>query len=502
MPLRVVCRCALAALLLLPAGAKADVQPDAVGVSGYVRIAARPDFQGGAAELGFSNLYGRLLNEGSYAALELRVDLLRPRPDSELPWASMHLRVEGGSIANADANGGSLAQYRVSQLYVLAGNVALKNVTFQVGTLDYYYGTLGLYDMRIAELLYETVGASARYQNKTVDLLIGLGDSGWFLYGTHYSPVLTAAASLRLRLAGGHLELGLGGQFMYLPQVVGDQYAPYQTPLLPGVTYADYARQDIVAQTVQIEPQAATLFPAPAPTSSYAYKLIAYLGFGKLGALQWDSLFANVVREPPQQSYTETFNNQHYTIYVANLTNRKSQINAGNEMVLTLIPNRLDAVWSVLFGYYWDPEDHVAVNLDNQMFYSTVLRFQGYITETVHVLLESSLAREISLNGNAYRDHADSVFQSTDGRSDPLGLQYGDSAIRDTWQLKVGPVLNPLGVGVFKRPSLRLLYGLQYSTANAAWSNSFVNSLAQNNTFQSVEAHWHSVIALEAEAWF
>ena len=73
---------------------------------------------------------------------------------------------------------------------------------------------------------------------------------------------------------------------------------------------------------------------------------------------------------------------------------------------------------------------------------------------------------------------------------------------RDTWQLKMGPVLNPLGAGIFKRPTLRLLYGLQYSTANAAWSNSFVNSLAQNNIFQSVETHWHQVIALEAEAWF
>jgi hypothetical protein len=63
-------------------------------------------------------------------------------------------------------------------------------------------------------------------------------------------------------------------------------------------------------------------------------------------------------------------------------------------------------------------------------------------------------------------------------------------------------VLNPLGPGMYVRPSLRLLYGVQYSTQNNAFGNSFVETLDQYNDFGNVERHWHSVVAIEAEAWF
>jgi hypothetical protein len=73
---------------------------------------------------------------------------------------------------------------------------------------------------------------------------------------------------------------------------------------------------------------------------------------------------------------------------------------------------------------------------------------------------------------------------------------------RTTQQLKVGPVLNPLGTGIYTRPSLRLLYGVQHSSQNNAFGNSFVETLDENSQFQTVERHWHHVVALEAEAWF
>ncbi len=64
-------------------------------------------------------------------------------------------------------------------------------------------------------------------------------------------------------------------------------------------------------------------------------------------------------------------------------------------------------------------------------------------------------------------------------------------------------MLNPSGFGIYTRPSLRLIWGLQYSNVHNAFSNSFVTSLDQFNEFRETsDRHWHSVIALEAEGWF
>src|SRR5213595_214736 len=105
-------------LCLVAAGALAQAQPDRVSGSGYFRIAARPDWQGGDGKLGLWNLYGRLMNEGPYAILELKLDVLQAPPGSSDLWASVHARVEGGSLFGADFKNGSLADFRVSQLYV------------------------------------------------------------------------------------------------------------------------------------------------------------------------------------------------------------------------------------------------------------------------------------------------------------------------------------------------------------------------------------------------
>jgi hypothetical protein len=120
----------------------------------------------------------------------------------------------------------------------------------------------------------------------------------------------------------------------------------------------------------------------------------------------------------------------------------------------------------------------------------------------VHLLFESSGAIEMSTNGNRWRNHADSVFKNVGGLPDTEGLEYGDSDRRLTWQGKGGLVLNPLGRGIYSRPSIRILYGAQYSTMNNAFGNSFVETLSQYNEFETAERHWHHVIAFEAEAWF
>jgi len=133
---------------------------------------------------------------------------------------------------------------------------------------------------------------------------------------------------------------------------------------------------------------------------------------------------------------------------------------------------------------------------------STVLRLQAYLTPQVHLLLENSLATERSHNGNAYREHADSMFANTNGVPDTRGLEYGDADVRNTWQGKTGVVLSPLGPGVYVRPSLRLLYGVQVSNQNNAFGNAFVETLDQYNDFDNVEQHVHHVLAAEAEVWF
>ena len=486
--------------LVIPAIASGEAQSDRFSAGGYFRIGVRPDFQGGYSQLGSSDIYGRLLNEGPYAALELKLNLLQPDPDSDRPWAAVHAKIEGGSVQGGDALGGNLSAFRLSQLYVQAGNVLFKDVTWQLGTLDYYYGTLGLYDMRIAELFYETIGLSARWQTKHLDLLVGLGDSGWAIRGANYDTIPTLGASLKVKLIENHLEMAVGGAGYYEPQIVGDKNAPYNTPI--DINYADYVLQQVAQTELLAHPDEINNFPKPVPTHSAWFKAIGYIGFGNFGPLKWDSFFINYLREPPQPSYSETYNGQQYTIYTTNLTSQRYQLNAGNEALITLIPRRLDAVWSVLYENYIDRNNTVAQSPNNMEVLSTVLRVQAYLTETLHFLCESSLARERSLNGNMFRDHADSVFQSTAGISDPRGLQYGDAAIRDTWQLKIGPVLNPTGTGIFTRPSIRILYGLQYSTQNEAFGNAFVSSLDENNVFRTTEQHWHQVIALEAEAWF
>jgi hypothetical protein len=501
--LRVMLVLALAAAMAWPARGWAEATTDRFSAGGYFRIMARPDFEGGWGRLGFSNLSGRLLNEGPYAALELKLDVLKPNPGTNDTWASVHAKIEGGSVQGAEPNNGSLTQFRLSQLYVRAGNVLLENVVWQLGTLYTYFGDLGLYDLRPTELFFETVGVSGLYRTKHLDLLLGVGDSGYYIRGTSYSAILTFGGSLRVRIVDG-LEVGLGGELFYEPEVRGDRDAPYETPLPPGITFEDFWRRRIVARYLELNPGMLDEFPHPTPTSAMSYKLIGYVGFGKLGPLRWNNLYAFFQRRHPDNFYTETApDGRPVTIFVKSLTDQRYQAIAGDEAQFTVIPNRLDLVWAALFGWRRDYDNTIAASEDNEIFYSTVLRVQTYLTRTLHFLAETSLAREHSLQGNLWRGHYSSIFTSTKGLANTEGLEFGDLNTRDTWQLKGGFVLNPTGTGIFTRPSLRLLYGLQWSNMHNAFGNGFVQTLDQFNVFaETGDRHWHQVVSLEAEAWF
>jgi len=492
-------RAPLLLLTLVSSVAFAQAQPDRVSASGYFRLAARPDWQGGNGRLGFWNLHGRLLNEGSYAALELKLDLLQAAPGSNDLWASVHARVEGGSIYSGDSTNGNLVAFRLSQLYVRAGNLLLDKVIWQIGTLVYFFGNLGLYDMRPATVFDDTMGVSARYKGDVVDLTIGFGDSGFAVRGTQYSPMLTAGGVLRLHL-GDHFEIGGGGQVAYEPTIAGARFSPHQTP---NVSYEDFVRREVAQQFLFANP-GQVMLPRPLPSSqpTMPFRAVGYLGFGNFGPVLWNNLFVSWRRLAPEQSYVETVGGRDFTVYVADLTRDRYQFQIGNELQLRIIPGRLDAVWAVLYGDDTDQADKIRASERNRTYLSTVLRLQAYVTRSFHVLAESSIAQERSKNGNLFRTRVDSPFQSANGAGDTRGLEFGSSPVRNTWQLKAGVVLNPTGIGIYARPSLRLLYGLQWSNQHAAFGNGFSESLAEFEQFPGVEQHWHHLISLEAEGWF
>jgi len=513
----------LLAALLVPSFAGAAVERDRAHANGYFRVMTRPDLEGGNSRLGYWNLYGRLLNEGPWGALELGLDVLPRQPNSSEVWTTLHTKIEGNSFFDADQSMGWLGRYGLTQMYVQAGNVLFDKVVWQLGTLDSYCGDLGLYDMKPAQVFFDTVGLSTRYESERWELLLGAGDAGYMTRSavpfdpsfmsrittpSQYHTIGTLGGTARRRISG-HAELGAGGQYSYEPAVSGNRYAPHQTDLGPGLTYEDFFRGELVQRFFERNP--GDRIGPPKSESAESWKLVAYLGFGNAGPLRWNSAYLSYAKKHPENFRAESYLGKDYTIYVKELTDERYAFVLGNEMQLVLVPGRLDAAWGVLFGFDEDRDlvrgfadsPYNAPSEANRRYYSTVLRVQAYLSDTVHVLLESSLAREISLQGNLWREHYLSIFQSNAGQSNTLGLEYGDTNERRTFQAKGGLVLNPTGPGIYSRPSLRLLYGVQYSNVHNAFSNRFTDTLDQNDIFYGGEdRHWHQVIALEAEAWF
>ena len=297
-------------LWLCAATAWAEAPVERSGAAGYFRLMARPDLDGGTARLGWSNLYGRLLNEGPWGALELRLSLLQEQPGRAEPWAAVHVRLEGGSFGGMDGGRGQLSQFSASQLYLRAGNLLLKNVTWRLGSLYTYPADLGLYDWRPAELFFDTVGLSATWDDGPWSVMLGAGDAGFQIRGGDYTTILSGGGFAKWHVP--HFEVGVGGQARYEPEVAGSRFAPYATP---GLTWERYVRRDFVSQFLLERPGQIVNLPRPEPTASSSYKAVAYLGFGGLGPLQWNSLFATYQRWHPLHAQTVTTGGQPYTLY-------------------------------------------------------------------------------------------------------------------------------------------------------------------------------------------
>ena len=66
-----------------------------------------------------------------------------------------------------------------------------------------------------------------------------------------------------------------------------------------------------------------------------------------------------------------------------------------------------------------------------------------------------------------------------------------------------GEAKGKTGLGIYARPSIRLMYGAQYSTMHAAFGNGFSTSNDQFDQFPvGPERHWHHLISIESEGWF
>lgn len=487
---------------VLSAGVAFGQAPDSrFSAGGYYRIAARPDFQGGNGRLGFWNVSGRLMNEGTYAALEMKLDLLQAPPGTTDIWASLHARVEGGTVSSADPINGFLSSFRLSQLYARAGNILAPNIVWQLGTQQFFFGDLGLYDMRPAQLFEDTIGLSGRYFGDHVNVLLTIGDSGFTQRGAQYVPILTAGGAVRVHV-NDHLEFGGGGQLGYEPFIAGNRFSSYVTA---GLRYEDFARREVLQRWLEDHPGMIDQFPVPtqAGQANTSWRAVGYLGFGGFGPLRWNNLFARYQRLHPQNFYADTWNGQSVTVYTADLTRDRYVLQVGDELQLTLVRDWLDLAVAGLYGSDRDFADTITASEANREYLSVVGRLQFYLTRVVHVLLEGSFAHERSLNGNLFRGAYDSIFRSSQGLPDTRGLEFGDQNQRNTVQLKTGLVLNPTGRGIYTRPSIRLLYGVQYSTMHAAFGNAFAERLDQFNVFSpSATISWHHLISLESEGWF
>ena len=189
-------------------------------------------------------------------------------------------------------------------------------------------------------------------------------------------------------------------------------------------------------------------------------------------------------------------------MHATKFTDQRTVLTIGNEALVDAIPGRLELALGTLYGLHEDGDNSITPSEHDRWYASAVLRVQVAIMPTLAWLTESAIAQEVSTNGHFIREHEDSIFANTDGVADTRGLEFGDADTRTTWQGKGGLVFNPLGPGIYSRPSLRLLYGVQHSNENNAFSNQFVTTLDQYNAFGTVEQHWHHMVALEAEAWF
>jgi len=454
----------------------------------YFRAMARDDLGNNSATLGWWPLYGRLLNE--------------------TPW----LMAETGYQ-------GDLSNYKFTQMYFETENVLLKSLTTQTGSLWYNMGYIGIFDMYVSQVFWETIGFRAGQKIKSMEYFIGIGNSGYYLHnektnvngsyskqGYNSVPTVGALFKYKKKKLGifKYIKTGLSGMFLYERKNENNPTAPHQTT---DLTYEEIIRGKTLENFLLARPGQEDFFPGPTATSASSYRFTAWLGFAmkKFGPvkLNWNDLSIQYVKKHPLTAITETYNNISKDIFISEFTDEKYSFMIVDEMQWTFIPQYLDVTIGLLFGYSWDEDNTFRPDDDNRILFSAVIQPHYYITEYLHALFEISYAREKSTIGNRYREHFDSIMSNTAGVPDNDGLEWGDTDTKHTWQFKFGPMINPKGRGIYNRPSIRLLMGIQYSNVHAAYGNSYIESLERKNIWNNrQDSHWHYMFSAEVEHWF
>lgn len=496
----------------------------------YFRISAQDDFGYNAATLGWSPFYGRLMNETPWMMAQFGYHILRPEKISD-PRATFILRLEGGSFRNTDKDSGSLAKFSFTQVYLETENIPVRHFVTVTGSLWYNMGYIGIYDNFTAQVFWETMGIRAGQRYDKLEYYIGAGDSGYNIYQSRknnsdfkhldYNTIPTLGALLKLNLykfgfmkpvAGvlPYIQLGVSYQHMWERENSSLPGAPGQTPI---ILYSDVMRREVLKKFLAENPGQGDFFPFSQSQSANYFRGTFWLGFAgpQFGpvALRWNDLSIKIERKAPEIGYTETYNGESKDIYISEFTNERYELLIMDEMHWQLIPERLDMNIGLAFGSSWDNDNTVRPDDYNKVSMSAVIRPQFYFNNFLHYLLEVSLAKEISTIGLRYREHHDSVMSNNglalDGypAPDTQGLQWGDTDTKYTLQVKTGPVLNPTGRGIYARPSVRLLFGAQYSNVHAAFGNTLVESFDRRNNFRvNKDIHWHYMVRIEAEHWF
>ncbi|HRP69896.1 MAG TPA: carbohydrate porin, partial [Turneriella sp.] len=248
-------------------------------------------------------------------------------------------------------------------------------------------------------------------------------------------------------------------------------------------------------------------FPWAKPTPANYFRATFWTGFGgpELGPFKiyWNDLSLRFEKRAPQIAVRETYDNESKDIYISGFTDERYDFSLYDEMQIRLLPNYFDLNLGFAFGKSWDNDNTIRPDDYNSTRYSIVIRPVWYITEHLHYLLELVYAREKSTIGNRYREHFNSIKSNTGGMSDTEGLEWGDTDTKYTYQIKTGFTINPAGRGIYSRPVIRLLYGVQHSNVQAAFGNSFEESLNRRNQFNlNRDIHWHHMVRVEFEHWF
>lgn len=497
-----------------------------VSFSGYFRMMARDDFGAGSTTLGYQPAQGRLMNETPWLMLGVNTTMIRNEKPNDIK-SDLFFRIEGGSFRNADTGFGSLANYRFTLLHLSVENAVVQHSLVQIGTIWYNMGYIGMYDAYVSQLFWETVGI--RFGQRIADKLeyfLAVGDSGYSLLQerlntntsfptTGYNSTPTFGGLVKYNWSTSPLkdffkwaerfETGIGFQMMIERSTLGSPNAPYQTP---GIPYEDVIRGEGLKNWLAKNPGLQDYFPTPSNRNSSFWKISFWNGFNiarKFGPvkLNWNDTSVSFARKRPDRYVEETHQGITKKIYVNDFTNKRHELIIADEMQWTLIKDRLDVNLGTIMIFSWDNDNTIKPSEANRNLYTFTVRPQFYFTSILHALLEVSYTTEVSTLGNLYREHFDSIESSTGGSPDNRGLEYGETNMRNTLQVKLGPVLNPNGRGIYNRPTIRLLFGVQLSNVHAAFPNNYVPALNSNNVFNyGKDVNEHYMVSLEVEHWW